>query len=350
MSQNNVPTDQELKDAKAEAVKKWLHANGNIVGIGIGQKVKSGETTETRCIRVYVVAKFNQPDAPFRVEDLSGDETIPAKVPGYDVETDVISVTRFGRDLFTPDSREDQALGPGSAIRVKTTAPNVDSGFMGTLGGFVADEDGNSYILSCNHVLAVNGRVFKDPKADPVVVSAVLAGNEPAIGTPIENGYVELGPRPNVADCAVALCLGHAEQPSGFQKSIKPENVQGLVHKTGAVTGYREGRIVDTAMDLYIDYSFGTFLFENQTLIDGGRELDVSDETTAFAAAGDSGSLVFDSEAQATAMVFAASGRYAVACPVETVLAELGQRLNKTLRLTVQPAVAERKLTCFSVS
>lgn len=347
-SENYVPTDQELKDAKAEAVKRWLHANGNVVGIGIGRKVEYGNTTGKRCIRVYVVAKFNGREAPFRKVDLSEDEVIPDKVPGFEVETDVISVTRFGRDLFTPNSREDQALGPGSSIRVKTTAPNVDSGFMGTLGGFAADERGNSYILSCNHVLAVNGRVFKDPKAEPLVVSAVLAGIEPTIARPIDNGYIELGPGPNVADCAVALCPGHAEKPFEFQESINPEAVEGVVHKTGAVTGYREGEIVDTAMDLYIDYSFGTFLFKNQILIDGGRELDLSDETTAFAAAGDSGSLVFDSGGRATAMVFAASGRYAVACPVETVLAELGVKVNETqtpLRLTV----AERKLVHSSV-
>ena len=346
-SDNYVPTDQELKDAKAKAVKAWLRANCNVVGIGIGKKVKDGETTETPCIRVYVVAKFDQQDAPLRKEDLSEDEAIPVQVPDSQVETDVIQVARFGRNLFAPKTREDQAIEPGSAIRVQTTAPNVDSGFLGTLGGFVTDDNGNSYILRCNHVLAVNGRVFKDPRTKPVVVSAGLAGTQPTIAEPSPNGYIELKrDAPNFADCAVARLVGAAGKPSGFQKSIEPENVEGLVHKTGAVTGYRVGKIVDTAVDLYIDYSFGTFLFENQILIDGGQELDgTNDAEKAFAAAGDSGSLVFDSNEQATAMIFAASGRYAVACPVDPVLAALGQELNKgkPLSMVAVPAIAERK-------
>jgi hypothetical protein len=137
-------------------------------------------------------------------------------------------------------------------------------------------------------------------------------------------------------------------KPAWFQESIKPENVQGVVYKIGAVTDYREGTIVDTAVDLYIDYSFGTFLFENQILIDGGKDPDGEDDQKVFAAAGDSGSLVFDSQKRATAMIFAASGRYAVACPIDNVLSELGKKLNKKtlapLRLAVGPAFAGTKL------
>jgi hypothetical protein len=47
-------------------------------------------------------------------------------------------------------------------------------------------------------------------------------------------------------------------------------------------------------------------------------------------------------------MIFAASGRYAIACPIDNVLAGLGRKLNKTtgapLRLAAGSALAERKL------
>ena len=63
------------------------------------------------------------------------------------------------------------------------------------------------------------------------------------------------------------------------------------VVKFGAVTGRTEGNIVDTDLDLYVNYSFGTFLFKRQVLIDV-RE----DGSDNFATAGDSGSIVIDTE------------------------------------------------------
>ena len=59
------------------------------------------------------------------------------------------------------------------------------------------------------------------------------------------------------------------------------------VLKVGRATGLSYGAIVDLSADFLIDYSFGTFQFERQLLIErrGGG---------AFADDGDSGSLVLD--------------------------------------------------------
>lgn len=348
-AQDYAPTDQELKDAKAKAVSLWLQPNGNIVGIGIGKKVEKGAITPTDCIRVYVVAKFDKDTPPFRKQDLTQDEALPKTVPGFNVNTDVVSVTRFGREVHAPKPGNVDAGQPGSAIRVKTTAPHVDEGFQGTLGAIVRDNEGRSYILSCNHVLAVNGRVFTDPRAKPVVVSAELIGQQFPIAEPDDKGFIQLErDRPNLVDCAVARRLAHKLNPSEY-RTVDPrdQNVTN-VYKTGAVTRYTEGNIVDRDVDLYIDYSFGTFLFEKQILIDGGDD----DVNKAFAVAGDSGSLVSDSKTkQPTAMIFAASGRYAVACAIGDVLAALGSkdRLNKALSIAVAPAGADTKISYSSV-
>ena len=98
------------------------------------------------------------------------------------------------------------------------------------------------------------------------------------------------------------------------------------VTKFGSVTGRTEGTIDDVSVDLYVDYAFGTFLLENQVMIRG------TNDPNFFATAGDSGSLVVhQQESQALGMICAASGLFAVACPLENVLDRLkdGAKLPK---------------------
>ena len=83
--------------------------------------------------------------------------------------------------------------------------------------------------------------------------------------------------------------------------------------------------MVDVDADLYVTFSFGTFRFENQVMIDGGANY-------VFATVGDSGSIVADTGAKpkARAMIYAASGQFAVACPLEDALKKrlLGRKLT----------------------
>ena len=86
--------------------------------------------------------------------------------------------------------------------------------------------------------------------------------------------------------------------------------------KDGATTGVTSGTVVDVDASFYVEYSFGTFLFTDQVVIEGDNDV--------FAADGDSGSIVIDTNAnRAIAMIFAESGRYAIACPLRSVINEL---------------------------
>jgi hypothetical protein len=127
-------------------------------------------------------------------------------------------------------------------------------------------------------------------------------------------------------DCALARLKDSAPVSPAFAKDtltlstgLPVDPVPGMrVKKVGAATGLRAGQIVDIGADLYVDYSFGTFRFDNQIVIDSG-----SDQID-FATLGDSGSLVVDTDSRrATAMIFAASGRFAVACPLAAVFQQL---------------------------
>jgi hypothetical protein len=81
------------------------------------------------------------------------------------------------------------------------------------------------------------------------------------------------------------------------------------VMKVGAVTGTTEGTVVD----IDLDNSFGTFRFDNQIMIDSGSD------NIQFGIQGDSGSLVVDeSSNRATALIFEASGRFDVSCPLDS--------------------------------
>jgi hypothetical protein len=312
----------DLKQAKEEAVKQLLRPNNNVVGIGIGKKVKDGRTTQEDSVRVYVVSKIDDPN------DLSPKSLVPPSFSG--IPTDVIEVGRFGRRGTPSKPKGNTTPQPGSLIRVKTNAPNVNEGFRGTLGAVVTDGT-NHYILSCNHVLARNGRV----PAHATVVSAEFVGTQEEIARP--GCFVEIDPDcGNSVDCALALLPANTKKvqvtfPEGFNLSPAgpTDAVPDMkVTKFGGVTLRTKGTIVDTDVDLYVEYSFGSFRFEHQVMIDSGADAD------DFAASGDSGSIVIDqSTNRPAAMIFAASGRFAVACPLKTALEKLKAELDKRAAL-----------------
>jgi hypothetical protein len=315
----------DLKQAKEEAVKQLLGPNSNVVGIGIGKKVTDGKETQEDCVRVYVVSKIVDPN------NLSPKSLVPRDFCG--VTTDVIEVGRFGRNggptkpgCNSPKPTGITSPGPGSPIRVKTSAPNVNEGLRGTLGAVVTD-GANRYILSCNHVLARNGRV---PEKHATIVSAEFVGREDEIAKP--GRFVELDEKGgNSVDCALALLPANTHKvqaafPSGINLSLggPDDRKPGIdVTKFGAITGKTHGKIVDTDVNLYVDYSFGTFCFEHQVMIES------TEDDQHFAAAGDSGSIIMNGTTyRAIAMVFAASGRFAVACPLEMALEKLALKVG----------------------
>uniref|UniRef100_Q02D99 Uncharacterized protein n=1 Tax=Solibacter usitatus (strain Ellin6076) TaxID=234267 RepID=Q02D99_SOLUE len=323
----------QLHSAKAEAVARYLKPNGNIVGVGISQKLI--DNTPTDCVRIYVVLRQDESAIP-------ASQLVPKGTTINGVPVDVIEVGPFGKNGQKPIKDDGTTTQMGSPIRVKTAATNVNEGKRGTLGAVVTDGEAY-YILGCNHVLAVNGRVPADPDLARVV-SGEFVGVEAPLASPDE--FVPLlRNTANAADCAIARLKDRdsvpATFPEGTVRLVSPEAARlefGMpVHKFGAGTGLTSGFIVDTDVDLYVDYSFGTFLFEHQIVIQS------SEDSLEFATGGDSGSMVIagagEQEGRATALIFAASGTFAVACPFYTVLSELAAQLKKVSRPPVSLVV-----------
>src|SRR5262249_54767953 len=117
-----------LAAARQQAIDKLLCANSNIVGVGIGKRVKGPHTRSDDCVRVYVVKKHDK-------DRLSPASMVPRKV-GV-VPTDVIAIERFGRRgdpaRMTPKTTTNTTARAGARIRVRTNAPNVNEGARGTV-------------------------------------------------------------------------------------------------------------------------------------------------------------------------------------------------------------------------
>jgi hypothetical protein len=290
--------DSLLKTKRALADKLLKpNSHSNVLGVGVNEK--------TNRLQVYVQNKRS-----YSVGQITAD---CASVP--DISVDIIEIGRFGRLSRGPAPRKE--IGPGSPIRFNTAAPNVNSRSFGTLGATVRYYD-DYFILGCNHIIAANGRV---PGGTEIVLGELAgAGVKPkGIATFLgEDYFVEIGRNTiSRADCAVAL-LNKKLIPKRFPVATPIEpHIDMKVTKDGAITTVTKGRIVDTSVDVFADYSFGTFRFNNQILIQG-----YDDE---FAWEGDSGSVVTDMEGHPVAMVFAEAGEYAVACPLSTVFKELGK-------------------------
>ena len=354
----------QLTAAKELASNRLLRPNffGNVVGVGIGNKVVDEVPTETLCVRIYVQSKFD-------IDDVTPAYLLPSSF--LDIPTDIIPVGRLGverplqRRLPAPESdgtkkdaalREEVPIGPGSPIRLQSNNSNLNSRAVGTLGAIVTSK-GKTYILSCNHVLNFNGRVNKDSKAEIVSGDLSFGNYAPKIGVAGEF-FVKLNRNgSNLVDCALAevsfvqkspapgdalpmMANGpwnppkarlQAQFPAPIKvaESVEPYRDQ-KVMKFGAVTGMTKGVVVDINADFYIDYGFGTFLFKNQVVIDGqGQHNFEGPFKDIFATDGDSGSVLMDQQNQnPVALIFAEAGRFAVACPYREVEKQIGLLLN----------------------
>src|SRR5258708_5535181 len=291
----------------------------NVVGIGIGKKMVDGTPTDTDCIRIYVQSKLD-------IEDLPPAALLPSDFS--DVPTDIIEVGVFRR-AGKPATHVNELV-PGFPIRLKSDRSNVSPSVVGTLGAVVKNADG-LFILSCNHILAMNGRA----EGLKVVSGAFASGNNGRKRiaeidgiAEIKGGFVPLvrdrdgNGNWNRVDFSLARIMQNSVSPSfpGDIGNLEPTPIDpklGMrVKKHGAATQCTTGTIVDVNADFFIDYSFGTFRFTNQVVIDSGKD------SVDFAIDGDSGSIVAvevgvedQKKRYATAMVFAEAGRFAVACP-----------------------------------
>jgi len=315
----------------------------NVIGVGYGNKNTGGVDTDEPCISVLVEKKL--PKSELRKSAL-----IPDEIDG--VKTDVIETGKINAlplrlstsGVGLRESRVRPALGGVSIGHQSITA--------GTFGCMVTDGTDN-FILSNNHVLAhtnagKKGDIILQPGPHDGGVAlankiATLEHFEPIRfdkGKPEEDGFLALIKNflcalfgifceeeedlsPNLFDGALAAPVvpvdGIDVSPEILEVGIPTgwahgEQIGLQVKKSGRTTGLTTGKVIQTNVDILVDYGIGkgAVLFENQIISDG------------YCQGGDSGSVVLNDNNEVVGLLFAGSDTITVFSPIETVLDTFG--------------------------
>lgn len=302
------PTNMPLELSRAKAVKAvrslQLLTKDNVVGVGVGTKIKNLIDTGQHCITVFVNQKL--PISAIKPEDL-----IPNRIE--DIETDVIQIGMTQRGM------ERQNLpSPDKVKRWRPVPGGVSGGHYafkgaGTLGMWVRDaETGKPLLLSCWHVLTNMGKCHRD---DPIIQPAWIdGGRRPQDTIALLDRWVDvkmltskpnfnearkklktmlnkgMSPPINYVDAALArpisedivsseiLDVGRIDD-IGIGKVNAQLGVE--VVTSGRTTGLTKGRIVTLDVDILVQYPIGIAIFEDQIISDIPSR------------GGDSGSVVF---------------------------------------------------------
>jgi len=208
-----------------------------------------------------------------------------------------------------------------------TTSSNTITCCSGTLGALVT-RGGIQYVLSNNHIIArrdqaAAGEAISQPGL--VDTHCALTGNKVASfsqSAPLRTSNVDAAIAQvlsgTVDSTGAILEFGSATQPAPPASSLLISTIGMQVAKSGRSTGLTCSSIQSINTDVQVDYLPGcnsgtrfTVTFTNQVIVGGG----------SFSAAGDSGSLIVNSQtAQPTALLFAGSSTDSVANPIQDVL------------------------------
>jgi len=323
----------EIQLVKARHLDTLL-SKPNVIGVGLGYKVRKGVKTSELCLVTLVRQKMP-------LEGLPPDALVPRQVDG--IVTDVIQVGDV-RALQARTDRWRPAPGGVSIGHYKITA--------GTLGAVVRDRDsGVRLILSNNHVLANSNDASP---GDPILQPGPVDGGQGSTDTiahlerfcPIQfglepgtcslaNSYAEIGnaiagllgskhrlqtiradqAAINLVDCAVARPVNDGDV---LDQILEIGTVSGTVaatlgmplRKSGRTTGLTTGEV--TVLDATVNVSYGS-----------GRVARFDNQIVAgpMSQGGDSGSLVVAGDSlQAVGLLFAGSDQSTILNPIQAVL------------------------------
>jgi hypothetical protein len=297
-------------------------AQRNVHAVGIGRKIVAGEPTRTRCIRIYVVQKLPK-------SHLEKREVLPTEVAG--IPTDIIesppATFAFARIVPTcshmRQSRQRPIIGGISTGHIDITAGTIACLCRSTAEG---DDAKAPLVLSNNHVYA---NVNKAKEGDPILQPGPIDGGVKSdqIARLLRFKRILFGGKANRFDAAVGklmkdtpfeprICsIGKIKGTANAEEGL-------IVCKHGRTSGYTEGVITDTSVDVSVGMDGGSAaLFEDQMRIERRPPY------SAFGLGGDSGSLVVAKDgALAVGLYFAGptnGGAYGLANPIGEVLTQL---------------------------
>ncbi|MGH9840354.1 MAG: hypothetical protein ACREEM_16365 [Blastocatellia bacterium] len=282
---------RSLEQARAEAEKTFMidlaeqvaataedgtSGLGNIVGVGIGEKVVDGTPTGQAAVKVFVKEKLD-------ASDVASEALVPASLGG--VATDVEVIGEISAQMFTARLRP----APGGV-----SIGHCNRVLAGTFGCLVTRQN-QLFILSNNHVMAL-------VNAGPINVGIPQPGRldggvcpQDIIARLTSFIPITFGTQCNFVDAAIArtspnLVDRRILRPFGVRQPLVAPHVNPVlnqqVQKSGRTTQYRRGIITAVNVTTNVSYApvAGVARFCRQFIVRG--------TPTIFSAPGDSGSLV----------------------------------------------------------
>lgn len=331
---NAVPDDLTgVAQSKASAEGNLLD-KPNVVGVGVGYKIKDGVQGETPSVMVLVSQKM-PPNL------LGTGESIPRTVDRK--PTDVLEVgTLFAGGSEEAMAGSETVTGLGAmmptqqvdalslAVRTRPVRPGYSVGHFkitaGTIGAGCYDLSPlpgippRYYILSNNHVLAnSNNANIGDPVLQPGPFDGGAMPRD-VVGRLSRFVPIKFGGPCNYVDAAVAELpfelIDRDVYWSGYPASAaKAATVGMLLKKTGRTTSFTTGRVTAVSATVNVNYGGGQVAkFCNQII------------TTNMSAGGDSGSLVLDFQNNPVGLLFAGSSVATILNPI--ALAQLSLQVR----------------------
>lgn len=315
---------------------KFLFKKKDVVSAGVGYKVVNGQKTNQICLVVGVKEK-----KPFST--LSKKDVIQQSVDG--IPTDVVEV---GMPVAQNKSRSQNII---PTNKYRPIIPGTSIGHGGSTAGtfgFVAKLNGQTVIVSNNHVIANQnnakiGDAIYQPgvydggsEADKVAellefIPLQIVGIQPpscGVTKKIEKALNFIAAKigsshrlmaikqgqpsavTNLVDCAIATPtvevveeIAQIGKPTGTRKPELGTKVQ----KFGRTTRYTTGTIDQIHATVRVSYDAGIATFTDQVILSG------------MSAGGDSGSAILDMDNKLIGLLFAGSRSITIANPIETV-------------------------------
>lgn len=239
---------------------------------------------------------------------------------------------------------------PGPAHQVRTQLFGSSGGNVndmskrfccsGTLGALVADDGGNQYILSNNHVL---GRAGQAGSGEDVSQPGLI-DNGCRVATVVADFTAAAPLGSSNVDAAIAavrpgLMSGAGEiLDLGVPSSVVEAPEVGMgVTKSGRTTGTTQGVISSINTDVNVQYQSGCG--QGKKFVVGYTD-QVVVTSSSFSAGGDSGSLIVtnDTAHNPVALLYAGSSTTTIGNPISEVLTKLGAGIGSTLSFNVSGA------------
>ncbi|MAU97386.1 MAG: hypothetical protein CMP81_16125 [Fulvimarina sp.] len=367
---------------------EWLNTNAdrllddpatNLVAVGIGKK-SAGRIDDDSpfCITGFVEKKLSEKEIASRSMSLFADAAAAVSNVGQpkslDFEIDVIETgSRFRArpGLQFPAAQRGLRGGAAPTLDLQKRFETIRKGIgitnphrsypaslsVGTLGFFVRDEGGTTFLVSNNHVIADENKARKgdsivqpgtlDLTQSELNLMPTLAKLRAQLEIAKLSAFVDIhfhNPQAipfNEVDCAAAEILSDKRDFSEIARiglggdlsgvatpfTIDPVTgeVTGLtrVYKAGRTTGWTEGEVTQLAVVTDVRYGAGLARFRNQLGIAASP-----DNTGPFSRAGDSGSAIVNARQELVGLLFAGSEMQTLANPIQPVLDALSGALG----------------------